>query len=72
MFNYLIFHFLTKYYPLRMGIDIHPFTPGKANEGYAVILSIGYGHAGWRSAADHDGYAVADNLGHDLAGYPAA
>ena len=50
-----------------MGIDIHPITPGKADEGDAVVLCIGYGHAGGCSAADHDGYAVADNLGHYFA-----
>ena len=49
-----------------MGIDIHSPAPGKADKGYAVILRIGYGHACGSRAADHDRYAVADNLGHDL------
>lgn len=50
-----------------MGVDIHPVAAGKAYQGNAVILGIGYRHAGWRRPADHDGYAVADHLGHNLA-----
>lgn len=55
-----------------MGVNIHPVTAGKAYQGDAVILSIGDGHAGWGRATDHDGYAVADHLGHYLARDPAA
>ena len=63
---------IPKINPLQMGIDIHPAAAGKADKGHAMILGIGYGHACWRRAAYHDGYAVADYLGHDLAGYSAA
>lgn len=55
-----------------MGIYVHPVAPGKAYEGYTVVFCIGDRHTGWSSSAYQNRNAVADYLGHDLSGYPAA